>query len=213
MIPITDFLPTVLPSLPGCPQNTVIRAVRDAAIEFCNRSLIWKHEVEPFPVVKGIGDYELDVPDEANVAGFVRVRHAERSVPLELRTTDELDDISPGWRTKVGVPQFFSQYGQFGILLDRLPKETRRNVLSATLALKPTATANNLPDVLFVDWKDEVVDGARARLMVDASRQWSDPERAAAAGANFRAGIQRAALKARLGSGARDLSVRKRRAM
>lgn len=211
MIAITSWLPDVLPSLPGCPEPSVIRAIRDAAIEFCNRSLIWRHEMEPIPVVKGIGDYELDVPRDANIAGFIRVRHSDRVRPLELRTSDELDDMSPGWRTAYGTPQFFVQHGKYGILLDRLPAETKRNVLSATIALKPSSAATTLPDVLYTDWKDQITDGARERLMVDVNRQWSDPARAEQSRMNFRAGIERAELKARLGSGARDLSVRKRR--
>lgn len=213
MIQITEWLREVLPSLPGCPEPSVVRALRDSAIEFCNRSLIWRHEVEPIPVVKGINDYDLDIPANTNIASFIRVRHAERNAPLELRTTDELDDMSPGWRGLVGIPQYFVQHGQFGIVLDRLPRETKRNVLAATLALKPTNTANSLPDVLYIDWKEEISNGARSRLMIDTNRQWSNPERAAIADREFSNGIQRAALKSRLGSGARDLSVRKRRTL
>lgn len=204
------WLPDVLPSLPGCPESTVLRAIRDAAVEFCNRSQIWRFEVEPFPVVKGIADYQLDIPAGTHIAAFIRVKHADRQRPLELRTTEELDDKSPGWRSMEGQPAYFVQHGVDGVLLDRLPKETRQNVLSATLALKPTNSATAVDDLLFFDWKEEIADGARSRLMGDANRQWSNPMLAQEKRKNFTSAIHRAALKARLGSGSRSLSVQKR---
>lgn len=213
MSSLDQWLPDVLPSLPGCPESTVLRAIRDSAIEFCNRSQIWRHEIEPFPVVKGIADYQLEIPDGAHIAAFIRVKYADRSAPLQLRTTEELDDTMPGWRSLEGLPAHFVQYGPDSILLDRLPKETKLNALSATLALKPTNTATMVADILYFDWKEEIADGARARLMFDANRQWSNPQLAAMKHERFQEGIHRAALKARLGSGARSLAVRKRRIM
>lgn len=210
---LEQWLPDVLPSLPGCPESTVLRAVRDSAIEFCNRSQIWRHEIEPFPVVRGIADYQLEIPAGAHIAAFIRVKHADRTSPLELRTTEELDDTSPGWRSLEGLPQHFVQLGADSILLDRVPPETRLDVLSATLALKPTNSAAAVADILYFDWKEEIADGARARLMFDANRQWSNPKLAVMKHERFQEGIHRAALKARLGSGARSLAVRKRRIM
>ena len=40
MKPIDDFLPLILPRAPGCPEPIAFDAIRQAAIEFCERTRI-----------------------------------------------------------------------------------------------------------------------------------------------------------------------------
>ena len=42
-IQLTKFLPMVLPHVPECPHGVATFNLRLAAIEFCERTLCWRH--------------------------------------------------------------------------------------------------------------------------------------------------------------------------
>ena len=46
----TLYLPQVAPSTYGAPEIQQIEAIRNSAIEFCERSLAWQVNQDPYPI-------------------------------------------------------------------------------------------------------------------------------------------------------------------
>lgn len=210
-VPLESWFSDVLPLVPGCPMMVAKKAIVDSLREFCSRTQVWEHSVAPFPVVKGVADYRLMIPKDTEIAGFLSVYHKGRPRPLTLRSTRELDDQFPEWRTTTGLPSSFVQFNQNGLMLDRLPQKTERDVLSCTLALKPKSTTKEVADVLYADWKDGITYGAVKQLVIMPRKQWSAPELFDLYNNKFNIEVSRASVKARYGSGARSISVKMRR--
>ena len=58
-----DFLPGILPDVPGCPLPTVRFHVHRAVMEFCRESGIWHEDLTPIDLVNDQRDYILPVTD------------------------------------------------------------------------------------------------------------------------------------------------------
>ena len=72
------FFPYLIPLIPHVPDPVAEQAVRDACIEFCKESLIWREQMDPLSSIKGEPVYELDVPTEANLAHVIDLYYAGR---------------------------------------------------------------------------------------------------------------------------------------
>lgn len=64
----TDWLDRVLPYVPGCPEDTALLHIVDAAKEFCRRTLAYNYQHEAIPTVAGQGSYLLVLPTGVRLA-------------------------------------------------------------------------------------------------------------------------------------------------
>jgi len=56
-----DFLPRVLPSVPGCPESLALQHIVDAARTFASKTLVWQYEATPISSVANVPDYTLQI--------------------------------------------------------------------------------------------------------------------------------------------------------
>lgn len=54
-----DFMPLVVPYVPGCPPQTILVHLLRAAQKFCRRTLAWNYEHTSIPTVAGQAGYTL----------------------------------------------------------------------------------------------------------------------------------------------------------
>ena len=59
---LSAFFPRILPYLPGCPEPLAAQVLIDAAIEFCDSSLVLRQNLDTFNTVVGRVQYDLDAP-------------------------------------------------------------------------------------------------------------------------------------------------------
>lgn len=57
----------VSPSVPGCPQPTMLQYIRDAAIRTCERTLAWRYQPPVFNLQPGVYEYRYSKPDNTDV--------------------------------------------------------------------------------------------------------------------------------------------------
>lgn len=62
-----SLVPRLNPSVPGCPQYTMIQYIRDAAIRVCERTLAWRYTQPTFPLLPGVHEYLYDKPANTEV--------------------------------------------------------------------------------------------------------------------------------------------------
>lgn len=62
-----SLVPKINPSVPGCPQPTMVQYIRDAAIRTCERTLFWRYQQPLFNLLPGVHEYVYNKPANTDV--------------------------------------------------------------------------------------------------------------------------------------------------
>jgi hypothetical protein len=90
-----SLIPRINPSVPGCPQPTMIQYIRDAAIRTCERTLYWRYQVPLFNLLPGVSEYAYNKPTNTDVhAVFEAIVNCS---PLERLTMEKAIELYPCW--------------------------------------------------------------------------------------------------------------------
>ena len=188
MADLRDFERFVLPFCPGAPLPAVHDAVLDASIEFCTRTRLDRHFVEPITLVRGVVEYEIDPPDgDSQVTEALAAWLPEGKI--DPATRPELDALYPGgWdQLRVGstfeVRRFYCRAPGFIRLVPAVDVKVAR-ALRLEIAVAPTRDAREVPDVLLHRHAERIRDGALSRLHQHAA-SYADPQRALVYGELF----------------------------
>lgn len=168
MTPIETFLPYVLPYVPGCPDFTATLALRDAAAEFCQQTLVVRITTAPIPVADKVQTYSLPIPAHLEIAKIVKVSYGKENLHLASSSNGDIPEsmihpLMPGV-APYGTPThaMMRDYGQLTLL--PVPDKSQTDMLIARIAVKPSTSASELPDELFRDWREAIAAGALTRL-------------------------------------------------
>lgn len=176
------FLPKVMQVAAGAPEPLIIDALRAAAIEFCERTRLWRDEltcdadtnpvqVVPHDVTPDAN--KLTLPADSELFQVDRIFFDDRE--LDPKDVPWLDDKYPLWRTgadDTGVPQYVTQLELDTLFL--VPSFTTGEV-RAFLWLKPTEGAATLPDFLAAKYREVIAWGALGRLLAIDKQPFSNP--------------------------------------
>lgn len=178
---LDEFLPNIRMYAPGVADPTAYFAIRQAAIEFCERTRAWRFEDE-FAVAAD--DYEgLLAPANSVIHEIEDVWF--NGVKLKRKTPEQLDVIARDWRSGAvkpeGAPAYVTQLEQNTITL--VPFGTGSVKLS--LFLKPSQDADELPDFLADQHRETIAWGALARVLLIPNQSFTNPEMGAAFGQAF----------------------------
>jgi hypothetical protein len=194
MSSLDTFLPEVRPWAPGVPDQVAYKHIRLAAIEFCERTRLWRFE----------DDYDITAEDsEAITTPGGSVLHDIEVVLLDGReltpkATRDLDRVQNGWRTGdlgTGIPAYFTQIEQNTIKL--VPSGSGH--LYLCLRLKPSQDTMDLPDFLAGEYRECLGWGALGRILTVPGQSYSNPELATFYMARFSAKLDALANKGTTG--------------
>lgn len=172
-----EFLDEVLPSVPGCSQAMAIYAIRNAAIDFCHRSLAWIYNPEAIDVVADQMAYPFVPPTDAVVVKVLQAWHdGDELVPA---TPDDLNGLYRNWRTVTGTPLYSTQDDERNLLLVPTPDAGLVDGLTMRVALKPTISASGIEFRIYEEYRTAIAAGALSKLMMMPKKPYSDPELAA----------------------------------
>lgn len=90
-----SLVPLLQPSVPGCPQPTIVQYVRNAAIRTCERTLAWRYEVPLFNLLPGVHEYAYNKPESTDVHAMFSAHVNGR--PLERLTLEQALELYPEW--------------------------------------------------------------------------------------------------------------------
>lgn len=172
---LSAFFPRILPYLPGCPEPLVAQVLIDAAIEFCDSSLVLRQNLDTFNTVVGRVQYDLDAPSAQHdinrvmgvtldgkelVAGMTEALRGDMpTAPAKPRGfyTDRTDSV-------------------FTLMLSPPPDEVYSVLVN--VALSPARTATQLDDDLYNTWINPIVSSAIAQAMQIPGQPFSNPAQA-----------------------------------
>ena len=188
MISYEKFLPEVLQYVPDVPEEVALNAIRNAAVEFCERTRYLQTDLDPIPCVAGVPDYEI-VIDGTNK--FVDITMAwYNDVLLIPKSTEELNRIYryTDWRTLKADPQYINREVSEELILVPMPVKTGGN-LKIRAAYAPTRASTEIENSVYENFLEYIAYGARARLYNTPKQSYFDKNSAMEFDKRFRACI------------------------
>lgn len=166
---LEEALPLVLPFAHGCPDETALFYLRQAAAEFFQRSLSWRATLD-MTSKEGVGTYYFPVPPHAVVAKLLDAWVGGGQVPvvnMEGGRAASIEAVNSAVWT-----------------MDRTTFHVRPlpgvadTAISLLVALKPSTAATTIPTSEFEHHAEAIAAGTLARLQAQKGRHWEDQKAA-----------------------------------
>ena len=171
MVDLSVFLPNIKQYAPGIATPTAYFGIRQAAIDFCQRTKTWRYEDE-FTVTENEAE-QITTPNNSVLLDIERVLFEGN--PVEPKTTAWLDDNIRGWRTNE-TDSVSAKY------VTQTEPNTIRMVPSAAGTvniyawLKPSQDCDQLPDYLGDQYRETIAHGSLARILMMPNMPFSNPQ-------------------------------------
>lgn len=202
---LSDFSRFVIPEVIGCSDPLMEQALIQVAYEFCDKSGAWDELQEPQPLISGVPDYEIDVPQ-----GAIALRVVHASIDGRMLHPEPLANVQHLSATQ-SDPRFFNSAIERGaVRLFPTPGRSGQK-LELMVAFAPSMTANSLPDFLMQRHADAIASGTKARLMLVPGQSWSNPQLGAYYSDRFQQGIVDARIERLHGRVSGSLQVQARK--
>jgi hypothetical protein len=189
-VSLSKFLPMVLPHAPECPPAIATFNLRLAAIEFCERTLCWRH----------MATVNLDRDGKSLIAPHYAAIHRIESavfddeITLEPLQYSDVDEKT--MENTAGTPPKYITQAEYNTVRILPFKE---GTLSLSLFLKPVngmemqqdddgivADAYDVvPEFIYKMHAEQIAAGALARLLAQPGKPWSDMDAALLYGQRF----------------------------
>lgn len=207
-----DFLGEVMPYVEGCPLPLAKNHVKNAAIEFCQRTALWRHEMDRLNITTNIELYELspdlELDETISAINYATLIEDDNTKPLVITTDDLMNQTSPGWQTVAGqTPEAVLLADTENLRVYPIPERDILNSLVVGLILKPSRDSAGLPDWIFEQYAEVIAHGAKARLMGMKGRAWYSPEEGMDEQNDFDLGVSGATIRANKGNSRLNNSV------
>ena len=200
---LSEFEKLVSIDVIGCGTGLLTYNTRQSIIDFCDQTWILTKDIN-YTVSSS------DIEDEINdYVDFDLAEYVSNSRPLGVlrlfiagseyvaRYAEIVNDITE-FDTVMGTSvKLFSFPDNDTIRIYNLT--TADTPIYLRIAFKPSQTATTVESVLFEDWVEPIVSGAKYKLQAMPNKSWSDPESAAFNRSVFKQGM--ASAKAKMNKG------------
>jgi len=161
----SSWLQDVSVAVPGAPKDIVTDSIKDSIRDFCQSTLLWVKQLDAINIVAGTATYTLTAPAAAQ-ASVVNIDRAEfEGSPMGPESMDVLDRSTEAWRQQTGPASYSYMVDAEKVLrLRYIPTENKTGALVIWAALKPLLTATILPDFLYDEWYECILNTAIAAL-------------------------------------------------
>jgi hypothetical protein len=200
----TAFYDEILPEAPGCLPALALNAIRNAVIEFCEKSHMHIYNHPAISAIANTPTYVFVPLTGTLVVKALQVFY--NGTELIPKTPDELKNIYDGdqskdWRDQTGEPIYFTQDDARNIRLVPMPSVNAANAIKMRVSLKPTRASTAVDDKIFEEHLETIKHGALYRLKIQKGKPYSDEPGAAQSFIFFNNGIQSAKTMTEKGFG------------
>ena len=213
----------VTPYVPNVAYKAFEDAVREAAIEFCEKTYIWRVDSDRLDVVADAQTVTLVTSDaeaaESEIVGIDNVKYKEDgAADKQFRNLDPVSEViadeqSGSWKFQTASSPNGYWIGEDKGTLSfyQIPTVKSDAGLLVKLILKPDKTCTQLPDILYENWHDAIANGAKSILLAQNGQPWFDPNMATVWGSAFNLKVDEAKWVKYHGYNKRPTKVRMRR--
>ncbi len=194
MTALTDFLPLVLPEVDGCPSPVAVNAVRNACRAFCQTSRYWQEDLTAFASVAGQELYPLTPPTNTNICAVI-----QNDVTFDGGVVYESGDTVPKRCIAVTSSSPSRYYivnhgGSLNLRPYPIVNQSLADAFVVTVALKPSNTAAEVDDRVYIDHLETIAAGALERLFNMEGQKWTNKKAAMGKGFDFTRGVSEARI-------------------
>jgi len=163
-----DLGPYVRSEAQGVPDYLLERSVREAAIDFCVTTDVYRPEPEQVNVSAGISEYDLSIPAGTELNHIIDIfRDRDRLTPVSYARLLEIT----GDGTSSGLPTKYSQRDNTVFYLAPMPSSAE--TLSVLYSLKPSAASTAILHTVGKEHREAIVHGTLYRLQMMPNQPWS----------------------------------------
>jgi len=181
---LVEWSPEILPDIPQLPVPALKHAVRNAAILFCQESLIWTFELAVMTVVVATREYTLTADTGAQIYGIESVKFKANgeadSTYTALEPTSQsakdLYDDDAWFYEEAAAPTSYWLSEEKKLELYPIPSAGSTDGLSVRVNQTPLRTYESLPDFLFNHYFEAIAAGAKSNLFSRTGMPWYDPQ-------------------------------------
>lgn len=203
----TAFYDNVLPHVPGCLESVAMQAIRDSAIEFCERTWAMQGDHTPIDIVAAQASYPYVPPAGKLVCRRLEVWYADD--PLIDASPDRMKDVyGRKWKTQTGLPKYHTATSARAMILVPYPAEALTAGLTLRVAYKPTSAATTIDDEIYEEYREIIAAGARMRLMLSQKKPYSNAKQAGIESEFYRSGMGRVKRMVQRGLGRAQSNVK-----
>lgn len=187
--PYDSFLVEVLPYMRDVPEIVAIQAVRNAVIEFCEKTQCLQEDLTTLSTFTGDSTYDIAPDTGYTTSEVMSVWLGDQY--LVPKSVEDLTRVYRGqnWQDMIGRPYYY--FREDPTTLRLVPKPALNDVyqLTVRIAMVPTR-ASTAVDISIYDRYLEIISfGARARLAATPNQPYYDPAGAGVYLSRFNAGI------------------------
>lgn len=175
-----DFYGLVHADVPGVLGLAAARALRQAAHEFCEKTKVWRLELDPVYLFPKVDLYDVDVPKGVTIVKIENGTYAD-GTPADLRAA--------GYQ---GTGLHFLSQLQFRAV----PMPTARAIVRFMAIVVPSTDSAGISDELFNQYGEIIAKGAKARLYAQPQKTYTDAALADLLRAEFELEIAREKISA-----------------
>lgn len=195
-----EFLPEVLPYVRDVPEFVAIRAIRQACIEFCERTTFVREYLPDVTVVKGQPVYDLETIAGTSVVMVIQANIGTHQVkPNDAETLAQI--FGGDWRTLSGPVDYILQESYTQVRLVMTPDTEYYDPLKLYVATRPLRKSSGCAGILYERYAEVIGFGARARLHDTPGQPYSDENAAKKFRMWFESGYGQATIAANRGHG------------
>lgn len=174
--------------------------IREAARDFCQKTLILRETLTAQSIIQGVRDYTLTASTDTAIVKAIEVEVQETNNEdrqrIEPFPEEALDRDKAGWRVQGTTDRYFYQRVPEVLSLSWTPEATFTNGLFVVVALKPSAAATQGHDYLYNHWHEAIEAGALARILSVPGQPWTNLNMAAGFAAAYGASVSMATVDA-----------------
>lgn len=196
MVPLSEFVPFVSPSLTEAPDPLIEQFIRQAAIDLCRKTTLLKDEVL-VDLQAMVHDYTFAVDNPCVIpraVGEVRVCGGRPLPRLKRRPMPGECDPAGYWLQLPGEVYIIPH-----------PHHDMRDGLSIEVVLQPSQDADSLPRLLYDEYAEVLAEGALSRLLLLKTASWYDTSAAGIAMKRYNSGVSAIRVSAKRGDSTQPL--------
>ena len=200
-----DLAEYIRSEVQSAPDFLVERSVREAAIEFCIKTDVYRLEPESLQIIKAIDEYDVTVPGGTELNHIIDIYR--KGKPLKPVSYSRLLEIT-GDGSERSRPQYYAQRDNTLFYVAPVPDEPE--TLKALYSVKPAPTSTSIPDTIGREYREALVHGASYRLQMMSGQAWSNPSAASTNKMLFDQRVGQVTREVKYGYSGGSLSVRYR---